>query len=95
VNTIFVALAPTPRFSTAGLPSFNPGFHTYHSSGFTAPCTTPSPRPYAAVTNTASVNPDSVSMVNITPDAPTSDRTIRCTPADNATWSWSNPWCTR
>ena len=45
--------------------------------------------------NTASVKPDSVSIVNITPDAPTSERTIRCTPADSATSSCSKPWCTR
>ena len=77
MNTILVALPPTPRFSTAGVPAASPGFHTYHSSGFTAPCTTASPSPYDAVTNTASVNPDSVSIVNITPDAPTSERTIR------------------
>ena len=40
---------------------------------------------------TASVKPDSVSIVNITPDAPRSDRTIRCTPAESATCSWANP----
>ena len=45
--------------------------------------------------NTASVKPDSVSMVNMTPDAPMSERTIRCTPADSATASWSKSWCTR
>ena len=44
---------------------------------------------------TASLNPDSVSMVNITPDAARSERTIRCTPADSATCSWANPWWTR
>ena len=45
--------------------------------------------------NTASSNPDSVSIVNITPDAPTSERTIRCTPTDSATVSCSKPWWTR
>ncbi len=30
-------------------------------------------------------NPDSVSIVNITPDAPRSLRTMRWTPADSAT----------
>ena len=45
--------------------------------------------------NTASVNPDSVSMVNITPEAPTSERTIRCTPAESATSAWVKPWWTR
>ena len=40
--------------------------------------------------NTASGKPDSVSMVNMTPEAPTSERTIRCTPADSATAACSN-----
>ncbi len=44
---------------------------------------------------TASEKPDSVSMVNITPEAPMSERTIFCTPADRATASWSKAWCTR
>ena len=44
---------------------------------------------------TASVKPDSVSMVNSTPEAPMSDRTICCTPADRATVSCSKRWCTR
>jgi len=35
--------------------------------------------------NTTLSNPDSVSSVNITPAAPLSLRTMRCTPADNAT----------
>ncbi len=35
--------------------------------------------------NTTSSKPDSVSMVNITPAAPRSLRTMRCTPADSAT----------
>jgi hypothetical protein len=34
-------------------------------------------------------------MVNTTPEAPTSERTIRCTPADSDTASCSKPWCTR
>ena len=45
--------------------------------------------------STASVKPDSVSMLNITPEAPTSLRTMRCTPADSATSSWAKPLCTR
>ena len=45
--------------------------------------------------NTARSNPDSVSTVNSTPEAPTSDRTIRWTPAERATSWWSKPWCTR
>ena len=40
--------------------------------------------------NTASAKPDSVSMVNMTPEAPMSERTICCTPADRATASCSN-----
>ena len=35
--------------------------------------------------NTTSRKPDSVSSVNMTPAAPRSLRTIRCTPADSAT----------
>jgi hypothetical protein len=34
---------------------------------------------------TTSVKPLSVSSVNITPAAPRSERTMRCTPADSAT----------
>ena len=34
-------------------------------------------------------------IVNMTPEAPTSERTIRCTPADSATASCANSWCTR
>ena len=45
--------------------------------------------------NTASSKPDSVSIVNITPEAPMSERTICCTPAESATASWSKSWCTR
>ena len=41
---------------------------------------------------TASLNPDSVSMVNITPEAARSERTIRWIPAERATCSWANPW---
>ncbi|CKS01865.1 Uncharacterised protein [Mycobacterium tuberculosis] len=45
--------------------------------------------------NTTSSKPDSVSMVNMTPAAPRSERTMRCTPADSATTSCSKPLCTR
>lgn len=45
--------------------------------------------------NTASSNPDSVSTVNMTPAAPTSERTIFWMPADSATSSCSNPWWAR
>ncbi len=45
--------------------------------------------------NTTSGKPDSVSMVNMTPAAPRSLRTMRCTPADSATCACSKPLCTR
>jgi len=44
---------------------------------------------------TASVKPDSVSIVNITPEEPMSERTMRCTPAEMPTASWAKSWCTR
>jgi hypothetical protein len=45
--------------------------------------------------NTASAKPDSVSMVNSTPEAPMSERTMRWMPADSATTEWSKLLCTR
>ena len=45
--------------------------------------------------NTTSLNPESVSSVNMTPLAPRSLRTMCCTPAESATASCANPWCTR
>ena len=45
--------------------------------------------------NTTSSKPDSVSSVNMTPAAPRSLRTIRCTPADSATSACAKPLCTR
>ncbi|MCY1466061.1 hypothetical protein D9M71_842910 [compost metagenome] len=57
----------------------------------TAPCTTISPRPNDEVTNTTSRKPDSVSRVNSTPDEPTPERTISCTPADRNTSSCLKP----
>ena len=39
--------------------------------------------------------PDSVSSVNMTPAAPRSLRTMRWTPADNATSACANPLWTR
>jgi phosphoenolpyruvate synthase/pyruvate phosphate dikinase len=45
-----------------------------------------------SVLRTTSRKPDSVSSVNITPAAPVSERTIRWTPAESATMSWSKPW---
>jgi hypothetical protein len=44
---------------------------------------------------TASRKPVSGSRVNITPDAPTSDRTIFCTTTDSATSSCPKPWSMR
>ena len=41
------------------------------------------------MTKTTSRKPDSVSSVNMTPAAPVSERTMRCTPADKATSAWS------
>ena len=62
---------------------------------FTAPCTTVSPSPYELVMNTASGNPDSVSIVNMTPELARSLRTIRWMPADSATSPCAKPLCTR
>ena len=45
--------------------------------------------------NTTSSKPDSVSMVNMTPLAPRSLRTMRWMPAERATSAWAKPWCTR
>ena len=45
--------------------------------------------------NTASRKPDSVSSVNMTPAAPVSERTMRCTPAESATLACTKPLCTR
>src|SRR5260363_379723 len=47
------------------------------------------------VIKTTSLKPDSVSSVNITPEAARSERAIRCTPADNAISACAKPWCTR
>jgi len=41
------------------------------------------------VTNTTSSKPDSVSILNMTPEADLSERTIRWIPADKATPRWS------
>lgn len=59
------------------------------------PCTTVSPRPHAPVTMHTSGKPLSVSSVKMTPLAPTSERTIFCTPADSATATSAKPWCAR
>jgi hypothetical protein len=45
--------------------------------------------------NTTSRKPDSVSMVNMTPAAPMSLRTMRWTPAEIDTSACENPLCTR
>ncbi len=44
---------------------------------------------------TASANPDSVSIVNITPELARSLRTMRWMPADSATPACAKPLCTR
>ncbi len=44
---------------------------------------------------TTSRKPDSVSIVNATPAAPRSLRTMRCTPAEIDTSAWEKPLCTR
>jgi len=71
-----IAFSHTFLESTAFLPFLNDGLKIYHSSGFTAHCTTFSHKPYAQVSNTASLNPDSVSIENITPLQAKSDLTI-------------------
>ena len=62
------------------------GLKTMYSSGLTVPCTTVSPSPQAALISTTRGNPVSVSIENITPAAPRSARTMRCTPTDSATF---------
>jgi hypothetical protein len=62
-----------------------------YSSGFTAPCTTFSPSPQAALISTVLSKPDSVSIENITPDPPMSDRAMSWTPTDSATRLQSKP----
>ncbi len=52
-------------------------------------------QPVELVMNTTPSNPDSVSIVNITPDEPRSLRTIRWMPADSATSPCANPLWTR
>jgi hypothetical protein len=44
---------------------------------------------------TTSRKPDSVSIENITPAAPRSLLTMRCTPAEIETSPWVKPLCTR
>jgi hypothetical protein len=81
---IFTAFSHTFLESIAFLPFLKDGLKIYHSSGFTAPCTTFSPKPYAQVSNTASLNHDSVSIENITQLHAKSDLTIFCTEIDKA-----------
>ncbi len=45
--------------------------------------------------NTTWSKPDSVSMVNITPLEPESERTMRWMPQESATSAWAKPLCTR
>ena len=59
------------------------GLKTVYSSGFTAPFTTISPKPQAALMRTTFGKPLSVSIENMTPAL--SARTIFCTPAESAT----------
>ena len=67
------------------------GLKTMNSSGLTLPPTIFSPRPQMEVMSTSSLDPESVSMLNITPLALLSLRTIFCTPTERATAKWSNP----
>ena len=67
------------------------GLKTRHSSGLITPFTTFSPSPHAPVRITRERKPVSVSSVKATPDAPTSLRTICCTPTDSATPAWAMP----
>ena len=71
------------------------GLKTRYLSGLMVPWTTVSPRPQAALTTATRGKPESVSMENITPEAPTSERTIRCTPIESATSRWSKPLTSR
>ena len=71
--------------------SASSGLKTWYSSGSTAPCTTFSPSPQAALIRTTLSKPVSVSIENMTPDPPMSERTICCTPTDSATFMWSKP----
>ena len=91
-STIFCCLSPVVA-SRIGVSdsSASSGLNTRHSSGFTTPFTTFSPSPHAPVSITSDRNPVSVSSVNATPAAPTSLRTICCTPTDSATVSCAMP----
>ena len=71
--------------------SASSGLNTTYSSGSTAPCTTFSPRPQAALISTTLSKPVSVSIENITPEPPRSERTMCCTPMESATFMWSKP----
>jgi hypothetical protein len=79
-----IAFSHTFLESIAFFHFLNDGLKIYRSSGFTAHCTTFSHNQYAHVSNTASLNPDSVSIENITPLHAKSDLTIFCTEIDNA-----------
>lgn len=63
--------------------------NTTYLSGSTVPCTTVSPRPHAALITATRGKPVSVSIENITPEPPRSDRTICWTPTESATSRWS------
>ena len=86
-----ISFEPISRRMIGNLPAASIGLCTKNSSGFTAPCTTVSPSPYELVMKTASGKPDSVSIVNITPELPRSLRTMRWMPADSATPACAKP----
>ena len=80
---------------SAAADSVRSGLKTRYLSGLMVPWTTVSPRPQAALMTAARGKPESVSMENITPEAPTSERTIRWTPIERATSMWSKPLTSR
>ena len=87
--------APWRRASSRGSArsagSSSNGLKTRYLSGSTVPCTTVSPRPQAALITTTPGKPVSVSIENMTPEPARSERTIRCTPIESATFRWSKP----
>ena len=83
------------RMPAAADASPSSGLKTRYLSGLMLPCTTVSPRPQAALITAARGKPESVSIENITPEAPMSERTIRCTPMERATSRWSKPFTSR
>ena len=85
-STILSVFEPTLRpMMGATAWSSSSGVKTRHSSGVMVPFTTFSPSPHAPVTTMRLRKPVSVSRVKATPDAPTSERTMSCTPTESAT----------